>query len=447
MSAQDWKQYICRACGLIYDEEAGDPDSGLAPGTRFEAIPDDWVCPLCGVTKDDFDPYERVVVTAAAVAGQRLPMQGGVVIVGAGLAGWSLAEALRAALPETPITLVSACAGDRYHKPELSLALGKGQTAADLVTETGAAAAGRLGLRLLANTQMVGLTPALHQLRTTRGQLRYSHLVLAQGASPMLPDSLPASLCWRVNHLQGWSGLQQRLQGGRREVLVIGAGMVGCELAEDLARSGHQVSLLDRQSWPLGQLLPELAGQRLRQSLEAQGVRYLGAVEVASLQQQGAQRLVTLQDGRQLLADEVVAATGLKVASRLVRSAGLAYDNGIVVDADTLQTSAADVFALGDCISIHGRPCRFIEPIARQAQAIARQIAGRDSSDAVHQQPVIRLKTRALPVILHGVPVAGRAWTVLEDREGLLRLQQAPEDGRQPVLLQLGAGQPMRAAA
>ena len=46
MSAQDWKQYICRACGLIYDEEAGDPDSGLAPGTRFEAIPDDWVCPL-----------------------------------------------------------------------------------------------------------------------------------------------------------------------------------------------------------------------------------------------------------------------------------------------------------------------------------------------------------------------------------------------------------------
>lgn len=108
MSAQDWKQYICRACGLIYDEEAGDPDSGLAPGTRFEAIPDDWVCPLCGVTKADFDPYERVVVTAAAVAGQRLPVQGGVVIVGAGLAGWSVAEALRAALPETPITLVSA---------------------------------------------------------------------------------------------------------------------------------------------------------------------------------------------------------------------------------------------------------------------------------------------------------------------------------------------------
>ena len=50
--------YICRACGLIYDEEKGDPDSGIAPGTRFEDIPDDWECPLCGVTKTDFEPFE-----------------------------------------------------------------------------------------------------------------------------------------------------------------------------------------------------------------------------------------------------------------------------------------------------------------------------------------------------------------------------------------------------
>jgi len=54
-----WRQYICRACGLIYDEEEGDPDSGLAPGTRFEDIPDDWECPLCGVTKTDFELFER----------------------------------------------------------------------------------------------------------------------------------------------------------------------------------------------------------------------------------------------------------------------------------------------------------------------------------------------------------------------------------------------------
>jgi rubredoxin---NAD+ reductase len=52
------KKYICQLCGYIYDETQGDPDSGLAPGTTFEQIPDDWSCPDCGVTKDMFELYE-----------------------------------------------------------------------------------------------------------------------------------------------------------------------------------------------------------------------------------------------------------------------------------------------------------------------------------------------------------------------------------------------------
>ena len=50
------KKYVCTVCGYVYDPEAGDPDSGIAPGTAFEDIPDDWVCPLCAVTKDMFEP-------------------------------------------------------------------------------------------------------------------------------------------------------------------------------------------------------------------------------------------------------------------------------------------------------------------------------------------------------------------------------------------------------
>lgn len=49
------KKYECVACGYIYEEELGDPDSGIAPGTKFEDIPDDWLCPVCGVGKDDFE--------------------------------------------------------------------------------------------------------------------------------------------------------------------------------------------------------------------------------------------------------------------------------------------------------------------------------------------------------------------------------------------------------
>lgn len=49
------KKYVCTVCGYIYDEEKGDPDSDIAPGTKFEDLPDTWVCPLCGASKADFE--------------------------------------------------------------------------------------------------------------------------------------------------------------------------------------------------------------------------------------------------------------------------------------------------------------------------------------------------------------------------------------------------------
>ena len=52
------KKYVCVVCGWVYDPEVGDPEGGIAPGTAFEDIPDDWVCPLCGVGKDDFQVQE-----------------------------------------------------------------------------------------------------------------------------------------------------------------------------------------------------------------------------------------------------------------------------------------------------------------------------------------------------------------------------------------------------
>ncbi len=52
------QKYICDICGYIYDPAIGDADSGIAPGTPFEDLPDDWACPECGVGKDDLSPYE-----------------------------------------------------------------------------------------------------------------------------------------------------------------------------------------------------------------------------------------------------------------------------------------------------------------------------------------------------------------------------------------------------
>ncbi|MBE7197046.1 MAG: FAD-dependent oxidoreductase [Parafilimonas terrae] len=420
-----WQQFLCRACGLIYDEAEGDADSGIAAGTRFADIPEDWVCPVCGVTKADFEPYRRRALAAPAEAAPAGPRRRGVVIVGAGIGGWSVAEALRAEDAEIPITLVTACSGAVYHKPELSVALARGLSPEKLLRETGPAAAARLGLRLMADTVAVGLSPERHSLRTTRGTLGYTHLVLAHGARPALPPALDPALCWRINDLEAWTALHAELARGPRSVAVIGAGMVGCELAEDLARAGHAVTLVGAGELPLPELLPEAAGRRLLAALEGLGITYRGRTLVGGLARQpdGAVALA-LDDGSQLEARTVIAATGLATPSRLVRAAGLAFDRGIAVDPATLRTSAADVYALGDCISLGGQPCRFIEPIAHQAETIARAILGRPHAGYAHAAPVIRLKTRALPIEVHGLPAAGGGWEIEEESASRLSMVQ-----------------------
>src|SRR5450830_1497573 len=116
--------FICKACGLIYNEAVGDADSGLAAGTRFADIPDDWACPLCNVTKTDFELYTppsadaqcAKLTSCGPAASTRARHRAGVVIVGAGRAGWQMAEHLRAGDADLPITLVTNCTGDVYDK-------------------------------------------------------------------------------------------------------------------------------------------------------------------------------------------------------------------------------------------------------------------------------------------------------------------------------------------
>lgn len=436
---QDWKQFICRACGLIYDEQLGDPDSGIAAGTRFADIPDDWVCPLCGVVKADFEPYE--VVSVAQLSGGaplKLARGVGVVIVGAGHAGWAAVEAVRAQDALVTITLVTACEGDRYLKPELSIALRRHSSRESLVRETGMASAERLRVRLMSETFAVGLSPALHQLRTTRGNLQYTSLILAQGARPALPEALPAHLCWRINDLDAWVRLKRQLGDTPKHIVIIGAGMVGCELADDFITAGHRVTLLDVQNAPLATLLPEQASERLRAALEGAGVKFMGATQVAGVTQlaQGL-KSVSLVGAPAIECDEVVAAVGLVTDTRLAVGAKLATNRGIVVDPLTLQTSATDVYALGDCVSIDGAPCRFIEPISKQSHAIASAIAGHVDAPYAHSAPVIRLKTHSLPVVMHGLPVPQGRWRVVSETAQQLKMVQQAE-GVECCTLELG---------
>lgn len=405
-----YRQFICHACGWIYDEAEGDADSGLAPGTRFKDIPEDWACPLCGVTKADFSPYEAPSLEALRARAESAAGQGvtggrgtpGVVIVGAGRAGWQMAEALRALDAQLPITLVTACAGDVYDKPLLSVAMARGLPAEALVKERGADAARRLGVRLLADTHAIHINRAQRQLRTTRGTLRYGELILAHGAQAALPAGLPAALCWRINHLGAYQKLRAALGDAPKDVLIIGAGLIGSELANDLALGGHRITLLDVQAAPLARWPEEQAGGPLLAAWQGLPIRFLGCATVNAVVRdaQGRYRVDTAC-GQQIEADQVIVCSGLQTPPRLARSAGLAWQGGIAVDAATLRTSDPHIHALGDCISVNGQVSRFIEPIARQARTIAAAIAGGEAVPYEHRAAPVRVKTSSQPLTLH----------------------------------------------
>jgi rubredoxin-NAD+ reductase len=405
--------FICDACGYIYNEADGDVDGGLAAGTRYADIPDDWACPLCGVTKADFTLYQAPGLDAlmAQLQGPRVgPVSSrrdsvGVVIVGAGRAGWQMAESLRALDSDLPISMVTACPGNVYDKPQLSVAMARGLATTQLVRESGADAALRLNVRLLSETHAVAVNSATRTLRTTRGTLHYGHLVLAHGAQAALPPSMPASFCWRVNHLGMYLRLRATLgdlkTDGAKKVLIVGAGLVGCELANDLALGGHHVTLIDTQEQPLARWSSEQVGQPLLAAWQSLPLRFVGGVSVASLVCKGRGYQLSTTDGQVFDADQVIAAMGLQTPSRLALSAGLAWRDGIAVDAETLSTSVPQIHALGDCITIDGRSSRFIEPIARQARTVAAAICGAAPVPYAARAAVVRVKTSSWPLTLY----------------------------------------------
>ena len=366
----------------------------------------------------------------------------GIVIIGAGLAGWHVVDAIRAKDKDIPITLITADNGDRYHKPMLTMAISQQKNAADLVRATGSDAAKAANINLLANTQVTDIDPASQTLQlisalrsdpvyTNYATIGYDKLVLAMGAHPIFPKSLPEDLVWHVNHIERFGQLQEKLAAGSQRVAIVGAGMVGTEIAEDLLKAGHEVTLIDLNNAPLSQMLPPQATARIAKAVQSQGIHFLGGYQVSdvtryddgTLQVSYAPVSATDSNAAQqpepLVVDHVIASTGLTVDDKLPSAAGVEFNRrtGIVVDATTLRTHASNVYAIGDCMSINGVACRYVAPLRAQAATIADDILGHEHSGYDHKPPMIRLKNKAISVMVTGVPQAAGNWQVTTETD------------------------------
>jgi len=339
-----------------------------------------------------------------------------IIIIGAGLAGWTTARELRKLEKTTPVLLITADSGDFYAKPSLSNAFAQKRDPSQLVTTSAARMAESQAITLQANTKVTGIDTATQTVCTNRGDFNYAQLVLATGAQPIrvpLTGDAAAEVL-SVNSLQDFATFHSRLtsssahpaSGSKRHVVIMGAGLIGCEFANDLISSGFAVTVVDPASSPMAALLPAGLGEQLREALAKLGVGWRFGTTVQSVDHQGESSSafnVQLSNGETLQADLVLSAIGLRVDLGLAQAARLQCERGIVVD-ERLQTSAAKVHALGDAAQYAcGRTLPYVMPIMHAAKALAATLAGQPTPVQFPLMPVA-IKTPALPLVVAPAP-------------------------------------------
>ena len=320
-----------------------------------------------------------------------------IVIVGSGLAGYTLLKEIRKRDAATPVTLVTADDGAFYSKPNLSNALTAGKTAAALTGASAEKMATDQNATVLTHTRVTAIDPQGQRIHTDGGELEYSKLVLALGADPF-PHGLSGSGAGdvlAVNDLADYAVFRSALDG-RKRVTVLGGGLIGCEFANDLVHAGFAVDVVHLGAWPLERLLPVEAGQRLADSLAALGVHWHFGRTGKSVDATADGYRVVLDNGDVIEADVVLSAIGLRPRTQLAQAAGIPAGRGIQTNR-LLETGAKNVYAMGDCAEVEGLNLPYVQPLMVQARALAATLTGTPTPVVYPAMPVM-VKTPAHPV-------------------------------------------------
>ena len=335
-----------------------------------------------------------------------------IVIVGSGLAGYTLLKELRKRDNTTPVTLITADDGAFYSKPNLSNALATNKTPEDLASASAAKLATDLNATILVHTRVNSIDTATKRVCIDDGELDYSTLILALGADP-IPHGLAgggATAVLAVNDLTDYAVFRGAI-GGKKHVTVLGGGLIGCEFANDLAHAGFAVDVVHLGAWPLERLLPVEAGQRLADGLTALGVNWHFGHTAKRVEPSVRGFEVELDNGARIPTDVVLSAIGLLPRIQLAKAAGIPVGRGIQTN-HLLETGVPNVYAVGDCAEVDGLNLPYVMPLMVQARALASTLTGTPTPVVYPPMPVI-IKTPAHPVTVLPPKIgATGGWTV-----------------------------------
>jgi 3-phenylpropionate/trans-cinnamate dioxygenase ferredoxin reductase subunit len=314
------------------------------------------------------------------------------VIVGASLTGAKAAETLRAEGFDGRVVLIGTEEQRPYERPPLSKDYLRGETDRETVYVHPEGFYAEHDIELRLGRTAVSLNVAGSELALDDGErLRYDRLLLATGAEPRRLPIAGAELdgILYLRSVEDCDALRDRLDRGGA-VVVIGAGWIGAEVAASARQRGLEVTVLDPLTVPLERVLGAEVGAVYRDIHLDHGVRMLLGTGVEAFEGSTAVERVRTGDGRELACDFVVVGVGVAPRTALAAQAGLAVENGVLVD-ERLQTAASGVFAAGDVANAY-------HPFYRE------RIRVEHWANALHQGPVVARTMLGEPDVYDRLP-------------------------------------------
>ncbi|KGF64243.1 NAD(P)/FAD-dependent oxidoreductase [Pseudomonas lutea] len=354
-------------------------------------------------------------------------MNAPVVIIGTGLAGYNLAREFRKLDGETPLLLITADDGRSYSKPMLSTGFGKNKEADGLSMAEPGTMAEQLKAEVRTHTRVSGIDPGHKRLWVGEEAVYYRDLILAWGAEtvrvPVAGDAGDA--VFPINDLEDYARFRAAAAGKRR-VLILGAGLIGCEFANDLILGGYEVDVVAPCEQVMPTLLPSQAAAAVQAGLESLGARFHLGPLLTRLERAADGLEAHLSDGEVLHCDLVVSAIGLRPRTDLAAAAGLEIGRGVVVDRQ-LQTSHANIYALGDCAEVDGLNLLYVMPLMSCARALAQTLNGTPAAVKYGPMPVT-VKTPVCPLVVSPPPKGSEGtWAVEGEGADIKALCRDPE--------------------
>jgi nitrite reductase (NADH) large subunit len=335
------------------------------------------------------------------------PAKPRLVLVGNGMVGMrTIDEVLARDRAHFDIEVIGAEPHPSYNRILLSSVLAGDKDIGDIILHPREWYADN-GIRLATGETVVSLDAKAKTVTTALGRtVTYDKLVLATGARPLVPPvaglTLPGVCAFRnIADLNLMRGAARN--GGR--AIVVGGGLLGLEAAVGLMKRGMMVTVLHLEPTLMERQLDEAAGLLLQRDLEKTGLTILTRAQTEAIVGDNRVKAVRLDDGRELPADLVVFAVGVKPDIDLARDARLDVNRGVTVD-DFMGTSDPDIFAVGECIEHRGQTFGLVGPLWEQARTCAEALCGGAPVPYVAVAPHTSLKVTGVDVFSAGVLTA-----------------------------------------